>query len=172
MSVKSLDREGRWRDITIGFRVSEEENERINQLAALSGMTKQAFIIDRLERNEITVLATTRVQKALAFQDKRIADELARVAAGSPVNARLMDVSGAILDVLRQMNDQGMAIDTLADGLTIEDMELSDLRRTMTPDMRQIPLTPEKVEPVADAEKRKPERRRKSAKGMFKKDKR
>lgn len=24
MSVKSLDREGRWRDITIGFRVSEE----------------------------------------------------------------------------------------------------------------------------------------------------
>lgn len=45
MSVKSLDREGRWRDITIGFRVSEEENERINQLAALSGMTKQAFIM-------------------------------------------------------------------------------------------------------------------------------
>ena len=172
MSVKSLDREGRWRDITIGFRVSEEENERINQLAALSGMTKQAFIIDRLEGNEITVLATTRVQKALAFQAKRIADELARVAAGSPVNARLMDVSGAILDVLRQMKDQGMAIDTLADGLTIEDMELSDLRRTMTPDMRQIPLTPEKVEPVADAEKRKPERRRRSTKGMFKKDKR
>ena len=57
MSVKNLDREGRWRDITIGFRVSEEENERINQLAALSGMTKQAFIIARLEGNEITVLA-------------------------------------------------------------------------------------------------------------------
>ena len=48
MSVKSLDREGRWRDTTVGFRVSEEENERINQLAALSGMTKQAFIINRL----------------------------------------------------------------------------------------------------------------------------
>ena len=71
MSVKSLDREGRWRDITIGFRVSEEENERINQLAALSGMTKQAFIIDRLEGNEITVLATTRVQKALATSRPR-----------------------------------------------------------------------------------------------------
>ena len=49
MSVKSLDREGRWRDTTVGFRVSEEENERINQLAALSGMTKQAFIINRLK---------------------------------------------------------------------------------------------------------------------------
>lgn len=170
MSVKSLDREGRWRDITIGFRVSEEENERINQLAALSGMTKQAFIIDRLEGNEITVLATARVQKALAIQAKRVADELARVAAGSPASARLMDLSDAILDVLRQMSVQGMTIDTLADGLTLEDMELSDLRKTMTPDMRQIPLKPEEVEPVADAENRKPERRRKSAKGMFKKD--
>ena len=76
MSVKNLDREGRWRDITIGFRVSEEENERINQLAALSGMTKQAFIIDRLEGNEITVLATTRVQKALAFQEMCIRDSV------------------------------------------------------------------------------------------------
>ena len=32
MSVKSVDKEGRWRNLTIGFRVSEEENERVNQL--------------------------------------------------------------------------------------------------------------------------------------------
>lgn len=72
MSVKSLDGEGRWRDITIGFRVSEEENERINQLAALSGMSKQAFIISRLEGGEITVLATARVQKVMAIQARRV----------------------------------------------------------------------------------------------------
>lgn len=93
MSVKSLDKEGRWRDIIIGFRVSEEESERINQLAALSGMTKQVPIIDWLEGNEIAALATTRVQMTLAIQAKRVADELARAAAGSPANARLMDVS-------------------------------------------------------------------------------
>lgn len=161
MSVKSLDGEGRWRDITIGFRVSEEKNERINQLAALSGMTKQSPIIDWLEGSEITAFATTSVQKTLAIQAKRVADELARAAAGSPANARLMDASNVILDVLKQMNDQGMTIDDCADGLTLEEMELSDTTKTMTP---------EEMKPVAYSEKGKPERRRKSAKGMFKKD--
>ena len=145
MSVKSLDREGRWRDTTVGFRVSEEENERINQLAALSGMTKQAFIISRL-------------------------DELSRISAGACANARLLDVSEAILDVLTQMNEQGMAIDNHPEGSTLEEMELSDLSETMAPDMRQIPLVPEKVEPIADADKRKPGTRRESTKGLFKKD--
>ena len=149
MSVKSLDREGRWRDTTVGFRVSEEENERINQLAALSGMTKQAFIINRLEGNEITVLATVRVQKALAIQAKRVADELSRISAGERVNERLVDVSKAILDVLAQMNEQGMVIDRHSEGLTLEEME-----------------------PIADAGARKPKRYRKSAKGMFKKERR
>lgn len=148
MSVKSLDREGRWRDTTVGFRVSEEENERINQLAALSGMTKQAFIINRLEGNEITVLA------------------------GKRVNERLVDVSEAILDVLAQMNEQGMVIDKHSEGTTLEEMETSELSETMAPDMRQIPLTPEEVEPIADADARKPKRRRESTKGMFKRERR
>lgn len=172
MSVKSLDREGRWRDTTVGFRVSEEENERINQLAALSGMTKQAFIINRLEGNEITVLATVRVQKALTIQAKRIADELSRISAGERVNERLLDVSETIVDVLAQMNERGMAVDKRSDGLALEEMEISDLSETMAPDMRQIPLTPEEVEPVADADARKPKRHRKSTKGMFKKERR
>ena len=135
MSVKSLDREGRWRDTTVGFRVSEEENKRINQLAALSGMTKQAFIINRLEGNEITVLATVRVQKALAIQAKRVADKH-------------------------------------SEGTTLEEMETSELSETMAPDMRQIPLTPKEVEPIADAGARKPKRHRESTKGMFKKERR
>lgn len=172
MSVKSLDREGRWRDTTVGFRVSEEENERINQLAALSGMTKQAFIINRLEGNEITVLATARVQKALAIQAKRVADELSRISAGERVNERLIDVSKTILDILAQMNEQGMVVDRHSEGLTLEEMETSDLSETMAPDMRQIPLTPEEVEPIADAGARKPKRYRKSTKGMFKKERR
>lgn len=171
MSVKSLDREGRWRDTTVGFRVSEEENERINQLAALSGMTKQAFIINRLEGYEITVLATIRVQKALAIQAKRVADELSRISAGR-VNERLVDVSEAILDVLTQMNEQGMVIDRHSEGMTLEEMETSELSETMAPDMRQIPLTPKEVEPIADAGARKPKRHRESTKGMFKKERR
>ena len=73
------------------------------------------IIISRLEGSEITVLATARVQKAMAIQARRVADELSRISAGACANARLLDVSEAILDVLTQMNEQGMAIDTPKD---------------------------------------------------------
>ena len=65
-----------------------------------------------------------------------------------------------------------MVIDKHSEGTTLEEMETSDLSETMAPDMRQIPLTPEKVEPIADAGARKPKRRRESTKGMFKKERR
>ena len=37
MSAKNRDNKNRWRNITVGFRVSPEENERINKAVALSG---------------------------------------------------------------------------------------------------------------------------------------
>ncbi len=39
MSEKNRDRSGRWRYLTIAFRVSPEENETINRLAKASGHT-------------------------------------------------------------------------------------------------------------------------------------
>ena len=35
MSAKNRDNKNRWRNITVGFRVSPEENERINKAVAL-----------------------------------------------------------------------------------------------------------------------------------------
>lgn len=35
MSAKNRDRHNRWRSITVGFRVSPEENEQINAAVAL-----------------------------------------------------------------------------------------------------------------------------------------
>ena len=37
MSAKNRDNKNRWRNITVGFRVSPEENELINKAVALSG---------------------------------------------------------------------------------------------------------------------------------------
>ena len=170
MSVKTLDREGRWRDRTVSFRVSDEENERIDQLAAMSGKTKQDFIVSRLEGKEITVVTTARVQKSLAVQARRVADELERLADGDEVSARLADLSEALLGVLEQMADAGMKIDEDPEGTTLEEMETSELAATMTPEMRQIPLVPDEVEPIADADARKPKRRRRCTKGMFKRE--
>lgn len=47
MSAKNRDNKNRWRNITVGFRVSSEENELINKAVALSGLPKQEYCYRR-----------------------------------------------------------------------------------------------------------------------------
>ena len=42
---KNLDYKGRWRNKTVAFRVSEEEAKMIDKCVALSGLTKQDYIV-------------------------------------------------------------------------------------------------------------------------------
>ena len=43
MSAKNVDKHNRFRSITVGFRVSPEENEELNRAVALSGLPKQEY---------------------------------------------------------------------------------------------------------------------------------
>lgn len=52
MSRKSMDKHNRWRSLTIAFRISPEENEILNRKVYLSGVTKQAFIINHIIESE------------------------------------------------------------------------------------------------------------------------
>ena len=45
---RTLDYKGRWRNHTVAFRVSDEESKLLNDLVALSGLTKQDYITRRL----------------------------------------------------------------------------------------------------------------------------
>ena len=49
MSVKVLDRQGRWRNKIVAFQVSPEEDEQLEAAVRLSGLTKQDYIIRRLQ---------------------------------------------------------------------------------------------------------------------------
>ena len=40
---RTLDYKGRWRNHTVAFRVSDEEAKLLNDLVALSGLTKQDY---------------------------------------------------------------------------------------------------------------------------------
>ena len=75
MSKKARDGQGRWRSKTIGVRVSPEENEEINALAALSGMSKQSYAIMRMLNRDVVVIGNPKVYKAL----KRHMEELITV---------------------------------------------------------------------------------------------
>jgi len=62
---KNLDKQGRWRNKTVSFRMSNEEVALLDNLVALSGLTKQDYIIKRLLCKDVVVVGNTRVYKAL-----------------------------------------------------------------------------------------------------------
>mgnify|MGYP006875989738 CR=1 FL=1 len=54
MSAKNRDNKNRWRNITVGFRVSPEENELINKAVALSGLPKQEYCYRRCLNQDVS----------------------------------------------------------------------------------------------------------------------
>ena len=79
MSAKNRDDHNRWRNITVGFRVSPEENEQINIAVALSGLPKQEYCYRRCLNREIVVQGNPKVYKALRNQLAAVLDELERI---------------------------------------------------------------------------------------------
>ena len=68
MSERRTDQNGRWRNKVVAFRMSLEEDEQLEQLVRLSGLSKQDYIIQRLLCREIKVYPNPRVYKALKQQ--------------------------------------------------------------------------------------------------------
>ena len=86
----TLDYKGRWRNHTVAFRVSDEESKLLNDLVALSGLTKQDYITRRLLCRDVVVQGNPRVYKALKNQMVAIYEELKRLEALSPDNDELL----------------------------------------------------------------------------------
>ena len=87
---KNLDSKGRWRNKLVGFRVSEEEAKLIDNCVALSGLTKQDYIIRRLQCRDVVVQGNPRVYKALRNQMADIYEELKRLESCSEANDELL----------------------------------------------------------------------------------
>ena len=76
---KKLDHNGRWRNRIVAFRVSDEEAKLLNDLVALSGLTKQDYIMRRILCRDVIVQGNPRVYKALKNQMAAIYEELKRL---------------------------------------------------------------------------------------------
>ena len=104
---KSLDYKGRWRNHTVAFRISDEEAKLLNDLVALSGLTKQDYITRRLLCRDVVVQGNPRVYKALKNQMAAIHEELKRMESVSPDNDELLytlQVIAITLDGLNREN--------------------------------------------------------------------
>ena len=67
----------------MGFRVSPEENERINKVVALSGLPKQEYCYRRCLNRDVVVQGNPRVYKALKQELAAVLAELQRIEAGN-----------------------------------------------------------------------------------------
>ena len=100
MSAKNRDNKNRWRNITVGFRVSPEENELINKAVALSGLPKQEYCYRRCLNQDVVVQGNPRVYKALKLELDSVLTEVRRIEAGNSVDEELMNVIELISIIL------------------------------------------------------------------------
>ena len=105
MSAKNLDNHNRWRNKTVAFRVSPEEDEQLEIAVRLSGLTKQDYITRRLLNRDIVVQGNPRVYKALRDQLAAVLDELRRIEAGGRVNDDLLDTITMIASIMDGMKE-------------------------------------------------------------------
>ena len=106
MSAKNRDNHNRWRNKTVAFRVSPEEDEQIEIAVRLSGLTKQDYITRRLLCRDVVVQGNPRVYKALRNQLAAVLAELERIEAGSGVNDELLDTIELISVILGEMKGE------------------------------------------------------------------
>jgi hypothetical protein len=106
MSAKNRDNKNRWRNKTVAFRVSPEEDAKIEAAVKLSGLTKQDYITRRLLCQDVVVQGNPRVYKALREELTAVLDELRRIEAGSGVDDELLDLIELIAVIMDGMKEE------------------------------------------------------------------
>lgn len=105
MSLKNRDNKNRWRNKTVAFRVSPEEDEQIETAVRLSGLTKQDYITRRLLCRDVVVQGNPRVYKALRNEMVAVLEELRRIEAGGGVDDELLDTIELIAAIMGGMGE-------------------------------------------------------------------
>ena len=107
MTAKSKDKYDRYRSKTVAFRVSPEEAEQIDKFVSVSGLSKQDYLTRRVLQQEVTVIGSSRVYKALQDQMNDVLNELKRIEAGKMIDEELMDLIRLISAVMNGMKEDG-----------------------------------------------------------------
>lgn len=98
MSRPVYDGKGRRRNVTVAFRVSEEEAKQIDLMVALSGLKKQDYIVKCLLEHSFTVAASIRMRKAIEERAGPIVTELRRIRRAGDMPDELVESVETIAD--------------------------------------------------------------------------
>ena len=105
--MKSVDSKGRRRSLTIAFRLSPEENADLNVRVRLSGLTKQDYIIRRLQERDVVVQGSSRVYKALRNQMEEMLSELRRLESVGNMDEEFCSLLRLVADTVNGMREEG-----------------------------------------------------------------
>ena len=103
---KNLDKQGRWRNKTVSFRMTNEEVKLLDNLVSLSGLTKQDYIIKRLLCKDVVVVGNTRVYKALKNHMEQIFTELKRLSTIQEIDDVTTSTIQFIGQILRDIKEE------------------------------------------------------------------
>ena len=113
MSRKNQDNHNRFRSKTIAFRVSPEEDEQLNIVVSLTGMTKQDFIISKLLDRTINVQANCKIHRAVYDRLSELLEQLNRINDVSEIDDELMDniqlISGVVNGIYAEKGEHSTA---------------------------------------------------------------
>lgn len=123
MSEKNLDMHGRLRSKTIAFCMSPEESDPLDRLVAISGMTKQDYIISKLSDATVKVVPSSRMQKGMEDAMLLIYRELLRITDADNVSPELAALTEKIGSIFADLTEEEIAERLPSDESAIIDLE-------------------------------------------------
>lgn len=111
MSQKSRDEHGRWRNKTVSFRASNDEIQSIDEAVALSGLTKQEYIITKLQNRDVVVVGNPRVFKKLKTKMDDIYAELIRISEVGEISEQLTETINLVANIYCGMTNDKKGAD-------------------------------------------------------------
>lgn len=104
---KNRDDKNRWRNVTIAFRMSPEENEELNNRVKLSGFrTKQDYIIQSVLHQKVVATGNPLMLVQFRKNLQQIERELERIEKASDMDGELLTPIRSMLEILEGFKEQ------------------------------------------------------------------
>ncbi len=107
MSEKIKDEKNRWRNKTIAFRLSPEENEELEKRYRLLGYrTKQDYLIDSVLKNKVIAMGNMQMIYQFKRSLEEILSELQRIDKSEEMGEELMTPIRTMLEIMEAIKNQ------------------------------------------------------------------
>lgn len=106
MSQKIKDTKNRWRNKTVGFRVSSEEWEVFNDKVRLCGYSKkQDYIMDCLMNHKVTAKGNPLMLTQFRSYLRKMLDDLQRIQKQSEMDEELLSSLTSMLEIVKAFKE-------------------------------------------------------------------